>query len=44
MHLKFDSKLLSWLFVGGIFLATAVVIALLTDPLSGLMNPIRPVG
>ena len=45
MHLKFDSKLLGWLFVAGIFLAAAVFIALLTDPLSALIHPAnRPNG
>ena len=30
MHLKFDSRLFSWFFVGGLTLATGVIIALMT--------------
>jgi len=30
MHLKFDNRLFSWLFVGGLTLATCVIIALMT--------------
>jgi cytochrome c oxidase subunit IV len=36
MHLKFDSKLFTSLFVGGMLLAAVVLFGLLTKPLSGL--------
>ena len=41
MHLKFDSRLFSWVFVGGLILAIAVAVALMSlfQVLSAVANP-----
>ena len=36
MHLKFDGKLFTWLFVAGLLLAVALLTAMLVNPISAM--------